>query len=115
MTSRGLLLWFFVAFAVGPSISEAATQWTFCVASEGETKNVWITQVFPAFEKRETLESELKAILEGAQLSHIDVQCPRPSDDKVAVINAQTAAAEFNRKLEMTLHEVPARDFPLSR
>jgi hypothetical protein len=31
------------------------------------------------------------------------------------VVNAQTTAIEFNRKLGAILHEVPGRDFPGAR
>jgi hypothetical protein len=57
----------------------------------------------------------LGALLKRKQHSRIAVQCPQPSQDKVGVIDSQTAADEFNRKLGMTLYEIPARDFLLSR
>lgn len=115
MISRSALFRSIAVLALAPSSSVAATQWTFCVASQSETKNVWITQVFPAVARREALEVELEAVLKREQLSRIVVQCPQPSGDKVGVINSQTAADEFNRKLGMTLYEIPARDFPPSR
>jgi hypothetical protein len=115
MISRGALLRFFAVLALARSSSVAAAQWTFCVASQSETKNVWITRVFPAATRREALEVELEALLKREQRSLFVAQCPQPSEDKVGVINSQTAADEFNRKLGMTLYEIPARDFPLSR
>jgi len=39
-------------------------------------------------------------------------QCPQPSSDKVAVVNAQTTAIEFNRKLGAILHELSEDEFP---
>jgi hypothetical protein len=77
------------------------------------TKDVWITELFPATPNRERLEAELKGLLERAGHSHIVAQCPAPSDDKVSVVKAQTTAEEFNRKLGSTLHGVSAREFPL--
>jgi hypothetical protein len=112
MMSRGVLFQLLAALAFGPSFGMAATQWTFCVASQGETKNVWITQVFPASERREVLESELEAVLKREQLSHFVAQCPLPSPDKVSVVNAQTTAIEFNRKLGAVMHELREEEFP---
>jgi hypothetical protein len=91
----------------------ASPLWTFCVASTQGTKDVWITELFPATPNRERLEAELKGLLEREGHSHIVAQCPAPSDDKLSVVNAQTTAEEFNRKLGSTLHGVSAREFPL--
>ena len=91
----------------------ASPLWTFCVASAPGTKDVWITELFPATPNRERLEAELKSLLEREGHSHIIAQCPAPSDDKVSVVNAQTTAEEFNRKFGSTLHGVSAREFPL--
>lgn len=41
----------------------------------------------------------------------IVAQCPQPSDDKVAVVNAQTTAIALNRRLGGILHELTDRDF----
>jgi hypothetical protein len=91
----------------------AGPLWTFCVASALGTTDVWITELFPATPNRERLEAELKGLLERAGHSRIIAQCLTPSDDKVSVVNAQTTAEEFNRKLGSTLQGVPTREFPL--
>jgi hypothetical protein len=91
----------------------AGPLWTFCVASALGTKNVWITDPFPATPNRERLEAELRSLLEREGYSRIVAQCPAPSDDKVSVVNAQTTAEEFNRKLGSTLHGLSAKEFPL--
>jgi hypothetical protein len=96
-----------------PCPAVASPLWTFCVASALGTKDVWITEVFPATPNRERLEAELKSLLEREGHSHIVAQCPAPSGDKVSVVNAQTTAEEFNRKLGSTLHGVSAREFPV--
>jgi len=101
----------FGSLFVWPAV--AGPLWTFCVASASGTKDVWITELFPATPNRERLEAELKGLLEREGHSHIVAQCPAPSDDKVSVVNAQTTAEEFNRKLGATLHGVSARDFRL--
>jgi hypothetical protein len=51
----------------------------------------------------------LKSALARQSHERADAQCPRPSADKVAVVNAQTTAEEFNRKLGAVLHDLPAR------
>jgi hypothetical protein len=115
MILRALIIQFAVTLALAPSASAAATKWTFCVASETAAKDVWITEVFATIARRESLESELKALLEREGRSRIVAQCPQTTADKIASVNAQIAAEEFNRKLGSTLHEVPAREFPSRR
>ena len=115
MVLRAIIIQFVVTLALVPSASVAATKWTFCVASESPAKDVWITEVFPTEARRESLEVELKALLEREGRSRVVAQCPQTSADKVASVNAQTAAEEFNRKLGSPLHEVPAREFPSRR
>lgn len=90
----------------------AEPHWTFCVASAQATSDVWITEVFAAPIDRERLETELKSMLARQGHARVDAQCPQPSADKVAVVNAQTTAEEFNRKLGSVLHDLPAHDFP---
>ncbi len=93
----------------------AEPQWTFCVASTRGGDDVWITDVFAAMRGRERLESDLKNYLRGQGVAGAVTQCPQPKDDKTEVVNAQFAAEEFNRKLDHSLHEVPARDFARKR
>jgi hypothetical protein len=87
----------------------AAPRWTFCVASAQGARDVWITNVFAASASRQRLEAGLKRALERQGRKRVDAQCPQPSADKVAVVNAQTTAEEFNRKLGAVLHDLPAR------
>jgi hypothetical protein len=112
MNLRIISLTVFCPLAVAAPQAFAAEQWTFCVASEAGTNDVWISEVFLAPVARERLETELKSVLERQGHSHIVAQCPQPSEDKVAVVNAQTTAEEFNRKLGSVLHDMPAHDFP---
>jgi len=114
-TVRAVMIQFAVTLALAPSASVAATKWTFCVASETAAKDVWITDVFATIARRESLEIELKTLLEGEGHSRIVAQCPQTTADKIASVNAQIAAEEFNRKLGSALHEVPAREFPPRR
>jgi hypothetical protein len=90
----------------------ASPAWTFCVASALGAKDVWITSLFLAPTDRERLEEAFKSLLERQGHSRVVAQCPQPSDDKIAVVNAQITAEEFNRKLGETLHSVSAREFP---
>jgi hypothetical protein len=99
-----------VAIAAGPAA--AAERWTFCVASTLGAKDVWITDVFSVATDRERLEADLKAFLERRGSSRIVVQCPQPSDDKTSVVNAQTGAEDFNRKLGAALHAIAGQEFP---
>jgi hypothetical protein len=104
-----------VALALAPAESVTAKKWTFCVASESAAKDVWITDVFSSATRRESLEVELKAMLQRQGHLGVAAQCPQTSADKVASINAQTAAEKFNLELGAPLHAVPARDFPPRR
>jgi hypothetical protein len=90
----------------------AAPAWTFCVASALGTKDIWISSLFPANAPRERLEDEFKGLLERQGHGRVVAQCPQPSEDRLAVVNAQSTAEEFNRKLGSTLHGVPTREFP---
>ena len=100
---------------VGASSASAGERWTYCVASMLGAKDVWITEVFPAGADRERLETEFKDVLARQGSSRIVAQCPQPDADKTSVVNAQTAAEEFNRKLGGLLHAVSAQDFPPRR
>src|SRR5271156_3942219 len=77
----------------------AGQSWTFCVASALATKDVWITEVITPSVDRERLEMELKNMLQRQRHSRVIAQCPQPSEDKIAVVNAQTTAEQFNSKL----------------
>jgi hypothetical protein len=93
----------------------AAQRWTFCVGWAPSAKDVWISDVFPAGLDRERLEASYKNFLERQGASAPVAQCPLPSDDKTGVVNAQTGAEDFNRKLGATLHAVSAQEFPPRR
>jgi len=82
--------------------SLAGARWTFCVAEAG--KDVWISEVFAAAGKRQTLEAEFAAGLRARGIVGLDAQCPEPQVDKTEVFNAQFTAAEFHRKLGQRLH-----------
>jgi hypothetical protein len=97
------------------ALAQPSSRWTFCVAATHEGKDVWISDVFAATREREKLEGELKAYLLHHDGLGLDVQCPEAKDDKTAVVNAQFAAIEFNRKLGATLHEVAANAFARER
>ena len=105
---------FLVAASSAPATA-ASELWTFCVASARGGDDVWITDVFAATRGRERLEADLKTYLRGQGVAEADAQCPLPKDDKTEVVNAQFTAAEFNRKLGATLHEVAARAFARER
>ena len=83
---------------------QASARWTFCVAAALGSSDVWITDVFAANADRERLENDLKNLLTRQGAQRIVAQCPMPSDDKTAAVNAQTSAEDFNRKLGKTLH-----------
>jgi len=93
----------------------AAQRWTFCVAWAPGSKDVWITEVFPAALDRERLEADLRNLLGRQAASRVVAQCPLPGDDKTTVVNAQNGAEEFNRKLGAVLHAVSAQEFPPRR
>jgi hypothetical protein len=112
MKPRIISLVVFCSSALAAPQAFADQQWTFCVASDPGTSDVWITEVFVAPAARERLETELKSVLERQGHSRIVTQCPQPSADKVAVVNAQTTAEEFNRRLGSVLHDMSASDFP---
>jgi hypothetical protein len=104
------VLIFWLAFAAGPALGNQA--WTFCVASAFGSREVWITSLFPAFVDRERLEREMRELIERRAHARVVAQCPQPNEDKVFVVNAQTTAEEFNRKLGAILHAVPPQQFP---
>jgi hypothetical protein len=108
-----ILVTVFRCSALARSPAFAELRWTFCVASAQRRSDVWISDVFAAPVGRQRLERELKSELDRRGHERADVQCPRPSADKVAVVNAQTTAEAFNRKLGSILHDLPACDFPL--
>jgi hypothetical protein len=98
--------------SVAQTASGASQMWTFCVASAPTGGEVWITDPFASSNGRRALELAMESTLKRREGERVTAQCPQPSSDKVAVVNAQTTAIEFNRKLGAILHEVPERDFP---
>ena len=111
-------LLFLGAFALlaGLAAAEAAPQrWTFCVAWQPGSRDVWITDVFSATIDRDKLEAQLRNLLGREAPTRFVAQCPLPGEDKTAVINAQNGAEEFNRKLGAVLHSVSAQEFPPKR
>ncbi len=103
------------ALAFTQTTSEAAQMWTFCVASVPTGGEVWITDPFASSSDRRVLESAMQSTLKRREGERVLAQCPQPSSDKVAVVNAQTTAIAFNRKLGVILHELPEQDFPEAR
>jgi hypothetical protein len=99
-----------VALLLAAAPARAATRWTFCVAAALDARDVWITDVFIARAERERLEADLKALLVRQGQQRIVAQCPEPRDDKTAVVNAQTTAEEFNRKLGKSLHALALQE-----
>jgi hypothetical protein len=93
---------FVVLFAAAASPAEAS--WTFCVAESGQ--DIFISDVFPAAQKRERLETDFAALLRARGVARPVAQCPAPQNDKAEVFNAQFTAAEFHRNLGQTLHDV---------
>jgi hypothetical protein len=88
----------------------AQERWTFCVGWAAGVKDIWFSDVF-AGSDRERLEAAYKAYLEREGAARVVAQCPRPSEDKTDVVNAQTSAEDFNRKAGAILHAVPAQEF----
>ena len=112
MMSTRLPVVLVAALAFAQTASEASQMWTFCVASAASGGEVWITNPFASSSDRRALESAMQATLKRRAGEHVTAQCPQPSSDKVAVVNAQTTAIEFNRKLGAILHELPEDEFP---
>ena len=112
MIPRSLIALSFLSASLAATPASASPPWTFCVAAALGSKDIWITALFPAAIDRERLEAELKGLLERQGHARIVAQCPQPKDDKVEVVNAQTVAEEYNRKLGNALHAVPAQEFP---
>jgi hypothetical protein len=100
------------ALAFAPTSSDAEQKWTFCVASAASGGEVWITDPFASSSDRHVLELAMQSTLKLREGERVSAQCPQPSSDKVAVVNAQTTAIAFNRKLGAILHALPEREFP---
>ena len=100
------------ALAFAQTTSEASQMWTFCVASAPGGGEVWITNPFASSSDRRALEAAMQSTLKRREGERALAQCPQPSADKVAVVNAQTTAIEFNRRLGAILHVLPEDEFP---
>jgi hypothetical protein len=100
------------ALAFAPSASEAAQMWTFCVASAPGGGEVWITAPFASSSDRRALEAAMQTTLKRHEGERALAQCPQPSADKAAVVDAQQAAIALNRKHGAILHALPQQDFP---
>ena len=64
--------------------------WTFCVASAPGGGEVWITKPFASSGDRRALGAAMQSTLKRREGERVLAQCPQPSADKVAVVNAQT-------------------------
>jgi len=110
--SVGLSVVLAAALAFAPTSSVAQQKWTFCVASAPGGGEVWVTDPFASSSDRHALELALQTTLKLHAGERVSAQCPQPSSDKVGVVNAQTTAIAFNRKLGAILHAVPESEFP---
>jgi hypothetical protein len=106
---------FFAALVVAFANPAAASGWTFCIGASLDAREAWLSDVFATTATRERLEGELVALLHEQGVRRVNAQCPAPSADKIDALNAQTSAEAFNKKLGVTLHALPAQDFPLRR
>jgi hypothetical protein len=93
-----------------PAVSEASRMWFFCVASAPGGAEVRITDPFASLSDRNVLEAATQTTLKRRERERVSAQCPQPSSDKFAVVNAQTTAIAFNRNLGAILHALPVRD-----
>ena len=101
--------------ALAATPAGAAERWTFCVGWAPGVKDVWISDVFATAIDRERLEASYRNLLDHLGAARAVAQCPLPGEDKTSVVNAQTGAEDFNRKLGATLHAVSAQEFPPRR
>jgi hypothetical protein len=99
-------------FTFAQTAAEASQMWTFCVASAPGGGEVWITNPFASSSDRHALELAMQSTLKRREGERALAQCPQPSADMTAVVNAQTTAIEFNRKLGAILHVLSEDDFP---
>jgi hypothetical protein len=112
LTRAGVPIALIAGLAFLQTASEASELWTFCVASSPNGGEVWITNPFASSSDRRALEAAMQTTLKRRAGERALAQCPKPSSEKIGVINAQTTAIEFNRKLGAILHELPEDEFP---
>ena len=110
---RRSLVFVLAALFVARALGAAAADPTVDVLRRlgARRRDVWITDVFPAGRDRLKLAADLKILLKPPGLLVVTRNVRSRAATRPRRVNAQSAAADFNRKPGEMLHEVSAQDF----
>ena len=101
------------SLAVGLLVAAApvrAQEWRFCVGIAAAAHETVISDIFASAADSSRLERRLENYFRVRKARSMTFQCPRGAADRVAALNAQTAALQFNRVMGYAVNGLPASE-----
>ena len=99
--------------AVGLLVAAAparAQEWRFCVGLAATVHETVISDIFSSAADSVRLERRLENYFRVRKARSMTFQCPRGAPDRVAALNAQTAALQFNRVMGYAVSGLPTSE-----
>jgi hypothetical protein len=103
-------LFAFVAWLVATNSAVLAQEWRFCVGVAPGAHEAVITDVFASAAESARLEHRLENYFRLRKARALTFQCPRGATERVAALNAQTTALQFNRQIGFSVNGLPASE-----
>jgi hypothetical protein len=99
-----------LAVAVCCAAPASAQEWRFCVGVAPAAHEAVITDIFSSAAESARLEHRLENYFRVRHARALTFQCPRGGSERVAAMNAQTAALQFNRMLGFSVGGMTAAE-----
>jgi hypothetical protein len=93
--------------------SARAEEWRFCVGVVPSSHETVISDIFTSEADSGRLEHKLEAYYRTKRAKTLTFQCPR-GGDRVAALNGQTAALQFNRTLGYSVNGLPSHEVAMA-
>ena len=98
-----------VAFVILLATPASAQEWRFCVGVAPATHETVISDIFSSGADSARLEQRLQTWYRAHRGRSLTFQCPR-GGDRVAALNGQTAALQFNRTMGYAVNGLPSNE-----
>jgi len=99
-----------LSFAAGPARAE---EWRFCVGVAPSSHETVISDIFASDADPARLEHRLESYYRAHRSKALTFQCPR-GGDRVAALNGQTAALQFNRTMGYAVNGLPSNEVAMA-
>jgi hypothetical protein len=99
-----------LVFAAG---SARADEWRFCVGVAPASHETVISDIFTSEAEPGRLEHKLEAYFRARRAKALTFQCPH-GGDRVAALNGQTTALQFNRTMGYAINGLPSHEVAMA-